>query len=139
MIRALPLLVLLGACATMASAPLQNLRGCWIERRGEETLTMRWFPAAEGWRGDLNSYLGGDVSHQAFRLTPGEGGWEICPLDDGLSHGPPCRPAYFGLGQPTEAGADWMEIEAGPDALRFSNVVSGARAAVFDGARDGCD
>ena len=46
-------LALLG-CASSAPVGMDPaaLRGCWIERRGENTVTQRWFPRADGWRSE---------------------------------------------------------------------------------------
>lgn len=108
---------------------------------------MRWFPGASPfeWQGDLlNYHPGAEPTHTAFRLTPTGGdeggpGWAICQIDDGLAHGPPCQPAFFRNGRMSGDGAEWMELHAGPDRLRFVFKTSGTAMSLFDGARDGCD
>jgi len=131
------------ATATPDHVP-ETLRGCWIERRGAETLTMRWFPTdAYNWRGDLLSYRDGqEPAPQTFLLgaTAGEkerAGWALCPHDDALGHGPPCQPLFFGRGP--SSNPERMEIVATKDRLRFDFINGDQRLMLFDGARDGCD
>ena len=131
------------ATATPDHVP-ENLRGCWIERRGAETLTMRWFPSSPiDWRGDLLSYRdGADPAPQTFLLGAAAGenerwGWAVCEKDDALGHGPPCQPLYFGRGP--SSSAERMEISVTKDRLRFEFVNGDQRLTLFDGARDGCD
>lgn len=143
---ALGLLTLLAAgCASAVpdSVP-EALRGCWIERRGAETLTMRWFPSSPiNWRGDLLSYRdGADPAPQTFLLGAAAGekerwGWALSQRDDALGHGPPCQPLFFGRG-PSSA-SERMEIVATKDRLRFEYINGDQRLTMFDGARDGCD
>ena len=57
-----------------------------------------------------------------------------------MPHGPPCRPGFFGAGHAVEEDADWMELHADPERLRFVYRPSAEDTLVlFDGARDGCD
>jgi hypothetical protein len=135
----------LAACAT-ASAPDSvpaAVRGCWIERRADETLTMRWFPTNEGplqWRGALNSYKPGEeTSLQTFRIDPTAGereqfGWALCP--EGEPHGPPCQPLFF---QPSHGEDEAFELIASEAHLRFAYRNGEDRLVLFEGARDGCD
>ena len=133
----------LAACATSAppSVPAQ-LRGCWIAREPERTVTMRWFPQGAAWRGDQLFYdkAGGEPAHQAYRIEANnganaQGGWTICPLDDGLPHGAPCRALSFG-----PSSEDYhAELVATADHLHFAWVDEGEETILFDGARDGCD
>ena len=147
--KRLAALLLLAGCASAAPAVAPDaLRGCWIERRGQDTITMRWFPKPDGasWHGDELFYRAGEEpAHQGFDVEPRRDGqefgpgWAICPLDDGLPHGPPCRPLFFGRGQFAGEGAEWMELRFGSDRLALISVTSGQRSALFDGGRDGCD
>lgn len=137
--------VALAACASAVPARVpENLRGCWIERRVAETITMRWFPSSPiDWRGDLLSYRDGlDPAPQTFLLGAAAGekerwGWAICQKDDALGHGPPCQPLFFGRG-PSSA-SERMEIVATKDRLRFEFINGDHHLTLFDGARDGCD
>jgi len=145
MVRSLVSLLLLTGCAT-ASAPIspEAARGCWIERRGDETLTMRWFPDRRqtgAWHGDLMRYTPNEEPlHQGFRLEPAGAGWRMCPLDDGMPHGPPCRDGFIGAGVETEEnGGEWLALVPTPTRLRLEHWVSGMETVFFDGARDGCD
>jgi len=144
--RALTLVLLLAACVGGA-APLEPpaaLRGCWIERRGAETLTMRWFPAGEAgpleWRGDLLSYVPSqEPAPQSFRLTPTAGerehfGWALCP--EAEPHGSPCHPLHF---RPSRGEGEAFELIATPETLRLAYRTGTDRLVLFDGARDGCD
>jgi hypothetical protein len=143
--RALCLALALAACAT-ASAPDSvpaALRGCWIERRAEATLTMRWFPTNAGpleWRGALNSYAPNhETSLHTFRLTPTAGeletfGWALCPK--GEPHGPPCQPLHF---RESSGDGEAFNLVASREHLRFSYRTGSDRLVLFDGARDGCD
>lgn len=136
----------LAACTTasVAAGP-DGLRGCWIERAGAETKTMRWFAAESGaWRGDQLTYHNGDEpQHQGYRLEPGDpdgrAAWRLCPIDDGLMHGPPCLPAFLGRGDIREEGVDWFELKTSPDRFALILVRSHQRTPLFDGRRDGCD
>lgn len=140
--------IALAACAIAAvpARPPEALRGCWIERRGAETVTMRWFPQESpiSWRGDLLNYPagGGEPLPQTFMLgaTAGEReqfGWAVC--EQGEPHGPPCRRAVFGAGHSLGEGDDWMELHASADHLRFLYRTGPDTLVLFDGARDGCD
>ncbi len=143
---ALGLLTLLAASCTSAIPDRvpDAVRGCWIERRGAETLTMRWFPSSPiDWRGDLLSYRDGmESAPQTFLIGAAAGekerwGWALCQRDDALMHGPPCQPLFFGPG--SSSASERMEIVATKDRLRFEFVNSDQRLTLFDGARDGCD
>lgn len=138
------LAALLAAACASASAPdavPQALRGCWIERRGADTITMRWFPAEHGdWRGDLLHYApDADPEPQVFRIVAAAGereqwGWALCP--EAHPTDPPCRALSFGGVGLDVVGA---EIRVTGDALRLALVDSGQRLLLFDGRRDGCD
>ena len=148
-VRALGLALLLCACVTSASVKdvPAALRGCWIEHSGTDAKTFRWFPKTEGaaWHGDeIIIHDGDDPAHQGFDIeaTGGEenaSGWTLCPLDDGLPHGPPCMPLWFGAGHAVGDDQDWMEIQVTQQRMSLTHVVSGERYPFFDGVRDGCD
>lgn len=137
----LRLLLPLALCACVtATAPADSLRGCWIERRGADTLTMRWFPDRErpgGWRGDLLHYTPGyDPAAQVF-LMHGDGrGWEICGQDE--VRRPPCKPVLINDATPT-TGEDYFALATAAERLSFAYVSGSDRLILFDGARDGCD
>lgn len=104
---------------------------------------MRWFPehAARGmvWRGDRLDYRAGDQSaHDAFRLERAGRGWRLCPLDDGLGHGPPCQPVFFSEANDVSTG-DRFSLEAHGERLVFQFRTTDASLTVFEGVRDGCD
>ncbi|MES1199779.1 MAG: hypothetical protein ABUS48_07350 [Pseudomonadota bacterium] len=138
--------LLLAACATSAApdAVPSALRGCWIAREADRTVTMRWFPEHGGssWHGDQLFYPkdGSAPEHQGFRIdaTAGENehfGWAVCPLDDGLPHGAPCRALTF-----AHSSEDYhAELIATADHLHFGFFDSGEELVLFDGPRDGCD
>jgi hypothetical protein len=144
--RALIALTLAG-CATAATpgAIPDALRGCWIERRGADTVTMRWFPerGSPSWRGDQLIYTPGEEpAHQAYRIQRATIGdetsspWSVCPLDDGLPHGAPCRGVFFADGSREDYRA---EIRASAERLRFAFIDTESELVFFNGARDGCD
>lgn len=138
------LLALLAGCA---SAPVPtgpaSLRGCWIERRGEQTITQRWFPARSGaWRGDELTYFasGAEPDPVRWRLRPGpDGGWQMCMEELSMASSPPCWRAVFGAGRAENEDDRWVEIEATAERLRVTYVTPPDRAVTYDGARDGCD
>lgn len=131
----------LAACATAAADSVPaDLRGCWIERRGADTITMRWFPSqGSSWRGDLLHYAAGvDPEPQVFLIdaTAGENeqfGWALCPQDEPTN--PPCRALVFG-----PSDLDYRaEIRVSPEHLRMVWIDVDHELVLFDGARDGCD
>ncbi|HVY85224.1 MAG TPA: hypothetical protein VG943_08825 [Caulobacterales bacterium] len=145
--RAALLALALAACATSAAPSVPaELRGCWIAREPDRTVTMRWFPGRAGsnWRGDQLFYAkdGGEPFHQAYRIDEEIGvddaprpHWVVCPLDDGLPHGAPCRALSF-----AHSSEDYhAEIIASADHLHFAFFDEGEETVLFDGARDGCD
>ena len=140
--RALVLALALTACATSTAPSVPSvLRGCWIAQEPDRTVTMRWFPHGASWRGDQLFYAkdGGEPQHQAYRIDAGgegeAGGWSICPLDDGLPHGAPCRALYFSA----SSEEYHAEIIVNADHLHFAWVDDGQENVLFDGARDGCE
>ncbi|MES1159046.1 MAG: hypothetical protein ABUL42_04045 [Terricaulis silvestris] len=141
--RMIVLALALAACATSTAPSVPaELRGCWIAREPDRTVTMRWFQNDAGWHGDQLFYAkdGGEPAHQGYRIdaTAGEnehGGWAVCPLDDGLPHGAPCRALYFGHA----ADEYHAELVATADHLHFAFFDAGEETVLFDGARDGCD
>lgn len=134
--------LLAGACTTAQVAgarPFDDLRGCWIERRGEETLTMRWFPdrvRAGVWRGDLLRYTPGQApAAQTFLLE--QDSMVLCPQDE--PHGPPCKPVFFDGSGPADEDQDWFSVQADAQSLRFDYVIGLDSMLLFNGASDGCD
>lgn len=131
--------------AACASSPVADgdpavLRGCWIERRGTETITQRWFPRDGAWQGDQLSYIpGADPDPARWRIAGGPDGYIFCQVDLAMATSPPCRPAFFGAGRARGEETDWTEVHAGPESLRLTLVTSGTRTVLFDGKRDGCD
>lgn len=140
--RSLIATLLAAACAAPPEAEgPAALRGCWIERRGEQTVTQRWFPERGGWRGDELTYFpAGDPDPARWRLQPARGGgWEMCMVELAMASAPPCWRAVFGAGVAQDADDRWVEIEADAERLRIAWVTPPDRAVTFDGARDGCD
>lgn len=138
--------LLLAACATAAPAApdAQALRGCWIEQRGTNAITQRWFPARAGaWQGDELTYLPqGDPDPVRWMLKPGRDGdarWRMCMVERNMMSAPPCWRAYFGSGHADGDDQQWVEIEAAPETLKITYVTAGERMVTYDGARDGCD
>ncbi|KAF0174471.1 MAG: hypothetical protein IV086_18505 [Hyphomonadaceae bacterium] len=138
------LAALLSACA--AAAPVapdaSALRGCWIERRGDQTITQRWFPEDGGWRGDEITYFQkGDPEHGRWKLTPGDDAapWRMCMVELAMASAPPCWRAFFGPGKGDGDDQQWVEIEAEPETLKITYLTAGERAITYDGRRDGCD
>jgi len=131
------------ACATAppAAGP-EALCGCWIERRGEQTVTQRWFPRRGGWQGDELTYFQSGAEPEAvrWRLRPdGADGWLMCMVELTMASGPPCWRAVFGPGVSEGEGDRWVEIETAPETLRIVYVSAGDRMVTYDGRRDGCD
>jgi hypothetical protein len=136
-------IALLAACASApAPAGPAALRGCWIERRGEQTITQRWFPERGGaWRGDELTYFasGAEPDAARWRLKPdGAGGWLMCMVETKPT-APPCWRAVFGAGRAENEDDRWVEIDAGPERLRIAYVTPPDRAVTYESARDGCD
>lgn len=134
----------LSACASAppAGADASALRGCWIERRGEHTITQRWFPEPGSWRGDeLTYFQKGDPDPVRWKLKPGgeAAPWSMCMVELNMMSSPPCWRAFFGPGKPDSDNQQWVEIEAGPEALKITYVTGEDRAVTYDGRRDGCD
>jgi hypothetical protein len=133
----------LAACATTpGSGSVDNLRGCWIERRGWDTLTMRWFPDVDersAWRGETTRINGGgEIRNVTLRLKRSGGTYVLCKTrKDASTDQPTCTPAYFGEA-PARADEPYTEIYAGPETLRIEGR-DGYATTVFDGERDGCD
>lgn len=141
--RLIPALLLAACAATSSAEPPAYLRGCWIERRDPETVTMRWFPERErpgAWLGDMHIYAARDgVEALQFRLQSSPRGFFFCPLDPAMPHGPPCRAAFFGAGHVDEDGGGWVEIRAGTERLTIALRDREESHVIFNGARDGCD
>jgi hypothetical protein len=138
----------LAACATTGPATdASTLRGCWIERRGEQTITQRWFPERGGaepgvWRGDeLTYFQKGDPDPGRWKLKPGGDAapWSMCMVELSMMSAPPCWRAFFGPGKADGENTQWVEIEAGAERLVIAYVTAGDRAVTYDGRRDGCD
>ncbi len=103
---------------------------------------MRWFPDMDvlgAWRGDALLYAadGTNISVQ-LRLDRPDANWRICIIENEVPLTSSCTPAFFGVAaaRPDEP---WTEIYAGAETLRILGRDGGARATVFNGARDGCD
>lgn len=133
------------ACASTpaATGDASALRGCWIERRGEQTVTQRWFPKAGGvWQGDEITYFKvGDPEPGRWKLTPGgdNAPFSMCMVELNMMSAPPCWRAFFGPGKPDGENTQWVEIEAAPETLKITYVTAPDRSVTFNGARDGCD
>lgn len=145
----------LAGCA--AGAPAEragpwDLRGCWIERRGDTTVTQRWFPQRDlspaqmtrrsAWRGDQLTYVtAGAPDAVRWRLRPERGGdgWRLCLEEPSKASAPACWRAFFGPGAAEGEDTRWVELRTGPDLLRIVFVTDGERALTYDGRRDGCD
>ncbi|MBL8549708.1 MAG: hypothetical protein JNJ73_06965 [Hyphomonadaceae bacterium] len=146
--RLLPLL-LLASCATAAPAAnqladdLAHLRGCWIERRSDEALTMRWKQGASSPGDMVGDFLryprNGEPEPNRFILRDGEGGFLWCDQDLGMPHGPPCQPAVVGAGPPPDPESMWVRVTASEEHLRVAIESGETSSPIFDGARDGCD
>lgn len=138
----------LAACASTppAKTGADALRGCWIERRGENTITQRWFPqrggAAGAWQGDEITYLPkGDPEPGRWKLLAGgdSAPWSMCMVELNMMSAPPCWRAFFGPGAGDGDNQQWVEIDAAPETLKITYVTAGERSVTFDGRRDGCD
>ena len=151
--RRSPVLASVAALALVACASAQPvaddvaaLRGCWIERRGDTTITQRWFPARSGpageWQGDeLTYFQQGDPDAVRWKLKPGGDAapFSMCMVELNMMTSPPCWRAFFGSGIADGDNAQWVEIDAGPEALKITYVTGEDRAVTYDGRRDGCD
>lgn len=134
---------MLAACATpVAPVGPDLLRGCWIERRGENTITQRWVPRGDDWHGDELTYFpAGDPDRVLWKLIRGGDAapWSMCMVEQNMMSSPPCWRAFFGAGAVDGENAQWVEIDARVETLRITYVTGEDRAVTFDGARDGCD
>ena len=131
-------------CASSAPVGMDPsaLRGCWIERRGDNAVTQRWFPKADGWQGDELTYLpAGEPDAVRWKLKRGGDAapWTMCMVELSMASSPPCWRAFFGPGVADGDNAQWVEIDAQPETLKITYVTGGDRAVTFDGKRDGCD
>lgn len=155
------LAALMSACASApaATGDASALRGCWIERRGEQTITQRWFPKAGGvWQGDEITYFKeGDPEPGRWKLAPGgeSAPFSMCMVELNMMSAPPCWRAFFGPGKPDGDNTRWVEIEATPETLKITYITAPGpldgpasaspafaapdRFVTFNGARDGCD
>lgn len=136
--------LLVSACATgpALDAGASALRGCWIERRGEQTITQRWFPEPGSWRGDELTYFPkGDPEPGRWQLKQGGDAapWSMCMVELNMMSAPPCWRAFFGPGKADGDNQQWVEIEAGPETLKITYVTGEDRAVTYNGRRDGCD
>lgn len=134
----------ISACAsTPVGHDASALRGCWIERRGEQTITQRWFPKAGGvWQGDEITYFKqGDPEPGRWRLQPGgdNAPFSMCMVELNMMSAPPCWRAFFGPGKADGENRQWVEIDAGKESLKITYVTGEDRAVTYDGRRDGCD
>ncbi|MET0182714.1 MAG: hypothetical protein ABW199_07505 [Caulobacterales bacterium] len=141
------------ACASASFAPVpQELRGCWIERRGETTLSMRWFPenAGSSWRGDMLTYRPGAEplgETYSLGLSAGEDGgdappaWAICgrAANADAASATDCRRVFFRDTNQVRRGGPWAELRATPERLVFTEESEAGIITRFDGQRDGCD
>ncbi len=138
--------LLLAACATTAPVrpDASALRGCWIERKGdagEFVTTQRWSARDGVWQG-VQLFHAPDVAPDpatGWEVRRAGDGFQLCQIEFTMASAPPCLNAFFGPGHAAEDNADWAEIDADPEHLRLSVVVSGQRSVLFDGRRDGCD
>lgn len=143
--RTTPLLaaMLLTGCATAPDpAGPGALRGCWIERRGDQTITQRWFPKGDAWQGDELTYFPqGDPDPGRWRLEPAQAGagWSMCMVELGKITGPPCWRAFFGPGQADGDDDRWVEVDVTAETLKLTWITAGERAVMYDARRDGCD
>ncbi len=134
----------LAGCASTppAGSGAEALRGCWVERRGENTITQRWFPKPDGFQGDELTYLpGGETDPVRWKLVRGgdAAAWSMCMVELSMMSSPPCWRAFFGRGKADGDNTQWVEIDARPETLKITYVTSPDRSVTFDGARDGCD
>ena len=144
-----PATVLAFALAACVSAPVQSsgtaaIRGCWAEKRGDMTVSQRWFPKAGGWRGDEITYpKDGEPDAVRWKLLPGFEGdkmlWSMCMVELSMASSPPCWPAQFTTRAARDEEDRWVEVAASPDALKITYVTGPNRAVMYDGRRDGCD
>jgi len=138
--RPLILALLLTACATASAAsPSERVRGCWIDRNGALTTTMRWLPDRERpgvLSGDLLQYTSEFiVQGMAHTLEQREGGWSLCRLATGAA--PTCWRVAEGLSGSLEGGRAF--IDAHGEGLRISVMNGAEEDVIFEGRRDGCD
>lgn len=140
--RAFAALLLLGACATAAPAPLppaERVGGCWIDRASPNTVTMRWLPdrVRPGvLEGNLLEYAADPAKNRTARYTlePREGHQVMC------SHWqaePLCWKVAEGEEGSLEGGR--VFIDASDEGLRIAVVSDGVEDVIFEGRRDGCD
>jgi hypothetical protein len=141
-VRAFAALLLLGACATAAPAPLppaERLAGCWIDRTGENAVTMRWLAdvARPGvLEGRLIEYAADPAQNRTARYTlePREEHQVMC------SHWQP-EPICWKVAEGEEGSLEGgrVFIDASQEGLRIAVFSGGIEEVIFEGRRDGCD
>ena len=134
----------LTACASAPSPDVDPvaMRGCWIEKRGDLTITQRWFPKADYWQGDeLSTPKGGEPDPVRWKLARGGDGapFSLCMVELSMMSSPPCWPAQFTSRAAASDEDHWVEIAATPETLKITYVTGHDRSVTFDGRRDGCD
>lgn len=112
------------------------LRGCWIERRGGDTLTMRWFPDGAFWRGEWMRYPAGGANPETarYRIADTPRGWQVCGAREDR-----CWPLDVTLPTLAEDPPERMTVWASETALHMEINTRDGADIVFRGARDGCD
>ena len=139
--RAVASLLFVAACASTAStvSPMEQVRGCWINRDVGAT-TMRWLPDRN--RPDVLAgakliyrQVGQPVSTR-FTLEPSEQGHSLCELGaDGAAT--QCWRVARGEGGSLEGGRAFIDSHG--ERLRIAVVGDGPERMIFQGRRDGCD
>lgn len=134
-------LLLVVACATVpqTGSPVEQVRGCWINRDVGAT-TMRWLP--DRTRPDVLSgarlqyrQTGAPVSTR-YTLEPSAEGHSLCELD-AQGAATRCWRVARGEGGTLEGGRAFIDSHG--ERLRISVVGDGPERIIFQGNRDGCD
>ncbi len=139
--RAFAVLLLLSACVTAIPAPrspAERVAGCWIDRAGANTVTMRWLPEARPGvlAGNLLEYAPDAAQNRTARYTlePREGHQVMC------SHWQP-EPICWKVAEGEEGSLEGgrVFIDASDEGLRIAVFSAGVEDVIFEGRRDGCD
>jgi hypothetical protein len=139
-------LVLVSACqseARMPQASADQLRGCWIEFKGKEATTFRWFQD----RANPSIFAGEQIDYTpmsvkatddtAWRIDRRFGTTRLC-FADGRARENAFWKISFSDDDLPEQGR-WAGIRATNETLIILMSDADGQRVIFNGVRDGCD
>jgi hypothetical protein len=127
--------LLIGCVTTSAPPPPERVAGCWISG-SVDAMTLNWTPDQQtpgsltGVRRHVRDTTGQET--QSYRLTPAEGGWQLC---DEAAGGRCWRVAEGDEGS-LEGGRAFIDQHG--DRLRIAVLGDGPEQVIFVGRRQTC-